>query len=102
MPESLFNKVAGLSPTTLLKGDSGTGVSCEFCEISKNTFSYRKPLMAASAYRTLLYDDTCNGFGSNKFVSIFQFLVIGIECNGRIQKFRSRYRRLSQKMEEVY
>ena len=42
--------------------------------------------MAASAYRTLLYDDTCNGFGSNKFVSIFQFLVIGIECN---EEFRN-------------
>ena len=23
---------------------------CEFCEISKNTFSYRRPLVAASAY----------------------------------------------------
>ena len=27
-----------------LKRDSGTGVSCEFCEISNNTFSYRTPL----------------------------------------------------------
>ena len=26
MPESLFNKVAGLRPATLLKRDSGTGV----------------------------------------------------------------------------
>ena len=25
--------------------------SCEFCEISKNTFSYRTPLVAASDYR---------------------------------------------------
>ena len=24
------------------------GLSCEFCEISKNTFSYRKPLVAVS------------------------------------------------------
>ena len=28
--------------------DSGTGVSCEFCEISKNTFFFRTPLVAAS------------------------------------------------------
>ena len=30
------------------KRDSDAGVSCEFCEISKNTFSYRTPLVAAS------------------------------------------------------
>ena len=30
------------------KEDSGTGVSCEFCEIYKNTFYYRTPLVAAS------------------------------------------------------
>ena len=36
MPESLFNKVAGL-------------FSFEFCEISKNTFFHITPLMAASA-----------------------------------------------------
>ena len=63
MPESLFNKVAGFRPTTLLKGESGTGVSCEFCEISKNTFSCRKPLVAASAYKTLIYDHRCNSTG---------------------------------------
>ena len=33
-----FNKAAGLRPATSLKRDSGTGFSCEFCEISKNTF----------------------------------------------------------------
>ena len=37
-----LNKVA-----TLWKRDSGTGVLCEFCEISKNTFFYRTPLVAA-------------------------------------------------------
>ena len=30
------------------KRDSGTGISCEFCEISKNTFFYRTPPPAAS------------------------------------------------------
>ena len=32
-----------------LKGNSGTGVSCEFYEISKNIFFHRTPLVAASA-----------------------------------------------------
>ena len=31
-----------------LKGNSGTGVSCEFYEISKNIFFHRTPLVAAS------------------------------------------------------
>ena len=30
------------------KRDSSTGVDCEFCKISKNTFPYRTPLIAAS------------------------------------------------------
>ena len=46
---SLFNKVAGLSPETLFKKETLAQVfSCEFCEISTNTFSYRTPLVAAS------------------------------------------------------
>ena len=43
-----FYKVVGLRPTTLLKIGSGTSVSCEFCEISKNKFFHRSPLVAAS------------------------------------------------------
>ena len=31
-----LKKVAGVRPATLLKRDSDTGFSCEFCEISKN------------------------------------------------------------------
>ena len=41
MPESLFNKVAGLRPEAcnFFKKESVAQVfSCEFCEISKNTF----------------------------------------------------------------
>ena len=35
----VFNKVAGLRPATLLKKEAHAQVfSCEFCEISKNTF----------------------------------------------------------------
>ena len=41
-----FNKVADLN---FIKKETLTQVfSCEFCEISKNIFSYRAPLMAAS------------------------------------------------------
>ena len=32
-----------------LKRDPGTGVSCKFCEISKETFSYRTLPVAASS-----------------------------------------------------
>ena len=47
--ESFFNKVAGLRPTILLKKETlASVVSCEFCEICKNTFSYRTPPVAAS------------------------------------------------------
>ena len=35
---SLFLKVGELSPATLLTRDSNTGVSCEYCEILKNSF----------------------------------------------------------------
>ena len=40
MPESFFNKVAG-------KETLAQVFSCEFCEISENTFSHRTPTMAA-------------------------------------------------------
>ena len=43
MPESLFHKATGLRPQTLAQV-----FSCEFCEISKNTFSYRTRPVAAS------------------------------------------------------
>ena len=44
-----FNKVAGLRSANLLKMSLWHRFSCEFCEISKNTFSYRSPLVAVSA-----------------------------------------------------
>ena len=60
VPESLFNKVAGLRPSTLLKKRPGAACnfikketlaqvfSCEFYELSKDTFFYRTPSVAAS------------------------------------------------------
>ena len=49
MPQSFFNKVACQRPATLSKRDSGADVfTCQFCEISKSTFSYRKTPVVAS------------------------------------------------------
>ena len=48
----------GLQPYQ--KRDSGTGVSCEFCEISKNTFSYRTPpVVASDEIKLKMYYGTC-------------------------------------------
>ena len=46
-----FNKVVGLRPKSLLKVTLAQLFSCGFCEISKNTFYYRTPLMSASDCR---------------------------------------------------
>ena len=53
VPESLFNKAVSLRPATLLKKRLWQGVSCEFCKISKNTFSYGTPPVAASAFNAV-------------------------------------------------
>ena len=45
-----FNKVAAL----LKKETMAQVFSCEFCEISKNNFSYRTPSVAASVYTMIL------------------------------------------------
>ena len=50
-----FNKVAGLSPTTSLKKRLAQVFSFGFCKIPKNNFSYRTPLVAASAYSHLWF-----------------------------------------------
>ena len=44
-----LNKVADLRPATLLKRTVAQVFSCEFCEIYKNTFFHKTPLVAASA-----------------------------------------------------
>ena len=43
----LFNKVAGGASNFIKKGTLAQVFSSEFCEISKNTFFYRTPLVAA-------------------------------------------------------
>ena len=53
-PSLLFNKVAGFRPAEACnffkKENLAQVFSCEFCEISKNTFSYRTPPVAASLF----------------------------------------------------
>ena len=48
MPESFLNKVAGLRPATLLKKTLAQVFSCEFREISKNTF-FKEHLWATAS-----------------------------------------------------
>ena len=43
-----FNKVAGQACNFIKKETLAQAFSCEFCEISKNTFFHRTPLVAAS------------------------------------------------------
>ena len=44
-----IHRINGLIPATLFKEEALVQVfSCEFCEISKNTFLQRTPLVAAS------------------------------------------------------
>ena len=50
MPESFFNKVEGLKASNLIKKETLAQVfSCEFCEISKATFSTEYLRTTASA-----------------------------------------------------
>ena len=49
--QSLFyNKVVALRLTTLLKKRLAQVFSCEFCEVAKNTFFHRTPLVAGFIY----------------------------------------------------
>ena len=67
-----FNKVAGLMPATLLKKETLAQVfSCEFCKISKSTFSYRTPLVTASEHNTVYLE----------FHDIYQLKLIGSVTN---------------------
>ena len=43
-----FNKVAALASNFVKKESLAQVISCEFCEICKNTFFYRTPQVAAS------------------------------------------------------
>ena len=47
-PELLYNRGALKNFAKFTDVSSGTGVSCEFCDILKNTFVRRTPQVAAS------------------------------------------------------
>ena len=54
MCQSLFNKVAGFMPSTLLKKETLAQVfSSEFCKISKNTFFTEHPWTNASIFNKI-------------------------------------------------
>ena len=57
--------------------------SCEFCEISKNTFSYRIPLAAASACNSLkqLANNNFLRKGKTSFKIAFTILTLRIILN---------------------
>ena len=48
--EKLFLEILALACNFNKKETLAQVLSCEFCEISKNTFYYRKPLVAASVF----------------------------------------------------
>ena len=53
MSESLFLTELQAKACNFIKKETLAQVlSCEFCEISKNTFCYRTPLVAASEYKS--------------------------------------------------
>ena len=59
MSELLFKLCCSPQAYNFIKKDSGQGFfSCEFCEISKNSFFYKTPLVAASGL-------TCKDDSSN-------------------------------------
>ena len=53
-----FNKVAGSGLQLNYKRDTGTGIFCEFCKISRSTFSYRSPPVSASMF--CMITEGCN------------------------------------------
>ena len=77
-----FNKVAGLSPEAcnFIKKETLAQVfSCGFCEISKNTFSYRTSPVAVSGWgqsrryeKSSTYENHCH---ISSFKSPWQFLL---------------------------
>ena len=72
----LFNKVAGPRPATLLKKETLAQVlSYGFYEISKNTFFYRTPLVAASKFILDLHQ--CNNFHISD-IHIAKYQILGI------------------------
>ena len=83
-----FNKVAGLRPQAcnfIKKESLAQMFSCEFCEISKNTFSYRTPPVAASiSHKNSIFIEIYNSF-----IEPFQtnFVISYYEINKALKKY---------------
>ena len=69
-----FNNVTGVRPATLLKNTLAQVLSCQFCETSKNSFSYKTRLVTASSASGL----TCKANSSN--LSIQDLLCLLTSC----------------------
>ena len=74
----IFNKVAGLRLEILAQV-----FSCEFCEISKNTFLHRTPLVAASGWLLLTLHQaqlSCrlDGIPAYSLIAVKECKMIGI------------------------
>ena len=72
MQESLFYKAAGLRPATLLKKTLAQAFSCEFWEISKNTFFTEHLWATASAITKNYYQ--VRGTKTYKMKEYIEFL----------------------------
>ena len=69
-------------PVTLLKTDSGTDVSSEYCKIFKNSFFYRTPLVARMIH-WMWSSENWNLFGSLFWTNISSILSTILDCNLR-------------------
>ena len=71
-----FNKVAGLWACNVIEKETLAQVfSHEFCEISKNTFSYRTPPVAASMSAGILNTDW-----SEVTQNYWESICVGVYC----------------------
>ena len=75
--------------------------SCDFCEISKNTFSYRTPPVTASVYGATIASDFIANI-NNLFIYWHKFLEDTTENNfWKCQTFSSKYLRQSSILVEA-
>ena len=79
----LFNKVAGLRAATLFKKTLAQVFSCKFWEVSKNTFSYRAPPVAATVLGSYLFiTHPCIFYIFHQVLQKpFKFISSGLETN---------------------
>ena len=73
----MFCRKGGLRPATLLRKRLWhRWFSCEFCEISRNTFFYRTPLVAASVDNNRFFEMTITSKDNSKHQCNSHFTAI--------------------------